>query len=143
LAGYNSALSACGIAIRPEYIRLGAHGERTAHHLTHELLALPARPTAIFAMSDMQAFGALAAAREHGLRVPDDISVIGFDDIELSQHIGLTTVRQHLRESGSVGMARLLQYLDQNTTQAAPVMPNPVLVARATTSRPPHRSHLT
>ena len=58
------------------------------------------RPTAIFAASDTQALGVLAAAHEAGLNVPDDLSVIGYDDIEAAEYVGLTTISQELVESG-------------------------------------------
>ncbi len=61
------------------------------------------RPTAIFTASDTQALGVIAAARELGLHVPDDLSVIGYDDIEAADYVGLTTVRQQLFESGRRG----------------------------------------
>ena len=84
--------------------------------LTRELLALRRPPTAIFAASDVQAFGVLDAAARAGLAVPGDLSVIGFDDIELAAAIGLTTVRQPLRESGRVGAQLLLAALDGGET---------------------------
>ena len=67
------------------------------------MLARSDRPTAIFAASDTQALGVLAAAQDLGLHVPDDLSVIGYDDIEACDFVGLTTVRQHLFESGRQG----------------------------------------
>ena len=60
-------------------------------------------PTAVFAASDTQALGVISAAHEAGLRVPDDLSVVGYDDIEIADYLGLTTVRQHLFESGRLG----------------------------------------
>lgn len=64
------------------------------------MLASPERPTAVFTASDTQAFGVIDAARDHGLAVPGELSVVGFDDIEISGYVGLTTVRQPLEESG-------------------------------------------
>jgi DNA-binding LacI/PurR family transcriptional regulator len=69
------------------------------------------RPTAIFAASDTQALGALDAARAHGIRVPEELSVVGFDDIEVAGYVGLTTVRQPLLESGRRGAQLLLEAL--------------------------------
>jgi LacI family transcriptional regulator len=106
--GYLSALTEFGVPYRSEYVCLGVHGEETAHRLTEHLLALSEPPTAIFAMSDIQAVGCILAIREAGLQVPEDISVIGFDDVQLSRYIGLTTVRQHLEQSGYLGMQLLL-----------------------------------
>jgi LacI family transcriptional regulator len=87
--------------------------------LASELLALRRRPTAIFAASDVQAFGVLDAAARAGLSVPGDLSVIGFDDIELAAAIGLTTVRQPLRESGRLGAHLLLAALDGEDASSA------------------------
>ena len=70
------------------------------------------RPTAIFTASDTQALGVIAAARELGLHVPDDLSVIGYDDIEAADYVGLTTIRQQLLESGRRGAEVLLAQIE-------------------------------
>ena len=85
------ALHDADIRENPDYFRTGDLGCEPAKILALELLRLPQRPTAIFAMSDVQALGCLSAARELGLRVPEDVSIIGYDDLEMSEHIGLTT----------------------------------------------------
>jgi LacI family transcriptional regulator len=87
--------------------REGPHGRSSAHRLTRELLSLPEPPTAIFAASDLQALGVLEAAGFEGFAVPDDLSVMGFDDLEVAPYVGLTTVRQPLQESGRRGIERL------------------------------------
>jgi LacI family transcriptional regulator len=109
--GYERALSKAGIEVRPEYVREGTRLLHVARGIAAELLALPERPTAIFAASDTQAFGALEAARTLGIRVPEELSVIGFDDIEVASYVGLTTVRQPLFESGRRGAELLLRAL--------------------------------
>lgn len=98
--GYLGALAEAGITRREPYERTGPHGRDTARRHAHDLLALDEPPTAVFAASDTQALGVLEAARERGWRVPADLSVVGFDDVDLSDHAGLTTVRQPLAESG-------------------------------------------
>lgn len=133
--GYLSALQEYGAPYRPEYVFLGAHGEAPAHRLTEQLLALPERPTAIFAMSDIQAVGCILAIREAGLRVPEDISVIGFDDVQLSRYIGLTTIRQHLEESGYLGMQLLLEMVSTPDSVVPRQLPPLQLVVRGTTQR--------
>jgi LacI family transcriptional regulator len=105
--GYEQVLAEAGIAYDPDLVRHGYHERDVAQRLVGELLAVADPPTAVFASSDVQATGAIAAARAHGLRVPEDLSVVGFDDIELAAYVGLTTVRQPLFESGFTG-ARLL-----------------------------------
>jgi LacI family transcriptional regulator len=109
--GYERALAAAGLPSRPEYLRRGTQSRIVARSVAAELLRLPEPPTAIFAASDIQALGVLEAARELGLRVPDDLSVIGFDDVEVAAYAGLTTVRQPLFESGRRGAELLLHAL--------------------------------
>lgn len=133
--GYLTALETRDIQHRPEYICLGMHGEETAYKLTERLLALPRPPSAIFAMSDIQAIGCIQAIREANLRVPEDISVIGFDDVLLSRYVGLTTVRQHLEQSGYLGMQLLLDMLVTPESVAPRELPPLTIVARATTQR--------
>jgi LacI family transcriptional regulator len=66
------------------------------------------RPRAVFISSDIQAIGAMQAIKEHGLAIPDDIAVVGFDDIELAQYVGLTTMRQPIMEMGKLAVERLI-----------------------------------
>lgn len=133
--GYLSALTEYGVAYRSEYSCLGIHGEETAYKLTKQLLALSEPPTAIFAMSDIQAIGCISAIRESGLRIPEDISVIGFDDVQLSRYIGLTTVRQHLEQSGYLGMQLLLDMLTIPENVVPRVLPPMEVIVRQTTQR--------
>ncbi len=135
--GYRQALAAAGIPIQPDYHCEGLHGRYEARKLAAGLLALPERPTAIFAASDTQAMGVLEAARDAGLRVPEDLSVIGYDDIEVAEYLGLTTVRQLMYESGERGVELLLATMD--TPPEAPVCDIlPVeMVVRDTTAPPP------
>jgi LacI family transcriptional regulator/LacI family repressor for deo operon, udp, cdd, tsx, nupC, and nupG len=100
------------------------------------MLALPDRPTAIFAASDTQAVGVLEAAQEAGMRVPQDLSVIGYDDIEIADILGLTTMGQLLFESGQRGVELLLQSLeDPETEPVRQVLPTQLVVRD--TSAPP------
>jgi LacI family transcriptional regulator len=106
--GYRRALEQAGIELDAELEREGPHGRHVAHRLTRELLSLAEPPTAIFAASDTQALGVLEAAWFEGFDVPGDLSVVGFDDIEVAPYLGLTTVRQPLEESGRRGVERLV-----------------------------------
>lgn len=133
--GFLSALEKHTTPNRPEYVFLGTHGEETAYKLTKQLLSLPERPTAIFAMSDIQAIGCIQAIRDANLRVPEDISVIGFDDVYFSRYVGLTTVKQHLEQSGYLGMQLLLDMLIKPDHVAPRALPPPELVVRSTTQR--------
>ena len=111
LSGYRQALAAAGIGYDPALVRRGPHGPANAEALAAELLALPDRPSAIFAASDTQAMGVLAAADRCGIGVPGELSVIGFDDIESAALLGLSTVRQPLADSGAEGARRLCALL--------------------------------
>jgi LacI family transcriptional regulator len=107
LNGYRQALAAAGVCCDPALVRRGPHGPANAEALTAELLRLPDPPSAVFAASDTQAMGVLAAAERCGIAVPGQLSVIGFDDIESAALLGLSTVRQPLGESGAEGARRL------------------------------------
>jgi len=134
--GYCQSLQAFGIPYIPEYHIQGEHGRTQACRMAIELLSLPQPPTAIFATSDTQAMGVLQAARELGLRVPDDLSVIGYDDIEVAEYLGLSTVRQLLLKTGQRGVELLLEILQQPQMHpVCEVMPTE-LVVRGTTAPP-------
>ncbi|HET7473435.1 MAG TPA: LacI family DNA-binding transcriptional regulator [Candidatus Limnocylindrales bacterium] len=134
-SGLAEELARAGVTIRPDWIGHGAHGRYEARDLAHRMLASPDRPTAVFAASDTQALGVIAAARDLGLRVPDDLSVIGYDDIEAADYVGLTTVSQQLFESGRLGAELLLSQIRDRTDQPPVVRLTPELVVRATTAR--------
>ncbi len=135
--GYLRALKAIGIVGRPEYERFGFHGRYEARVLARQLLQLPEPPTAIFAASDTQALGVLEAARDLDIAVPDELSVMGFDDIDVAEYLGLTTIRQPLYESGAIG-AELVFSLLARQQPSATIERLPVeLIHRATTAPPP------
>jgi LacI family transcriptional regulator len=96
LRGYRAAAQALGLAYRDEYVAYGDFYAESGREQTARLLRLEDRPSAIFAAADMMAIGALRAVAEAGLRVPEDVSIVGFDDIQLAPHINppLTTMRQ-------------------------------------------------
>jgi LacI family transcriptional regulator len=135
--GYRQALQEAGITPDDAYLQTGETGYDPARRMTQHLLQLPVPPTAIFAMSDTQALGCINAIETAGLRVPDDLSVIGYDDLELSYHTGLSTVRQHLERSGEVAIEYLLQLLHAVPDVQVPVLPAVEVIARQTTAPPP------
>ncbi len=118
-AGYEAALRAAGHALDPDLVVTSADTEQ--HGYTREagyaamqrLLALDRPPDAVFAASDVQALGALRAAREAGLRVPDDLAVIGFDDIRTSAYVGLSTLSQPMYEMGKLAIDKLIQRIGE------------------------------
>ncbi len=136
--GYASALADAGVAFERRYVKHGPHLRNAARQLASELFAMADPPTAIVAASDVQALGVLEAARLAGKSVPRDVSVIGYDDIDLAAYSGLTTVRQPLEMSGQRGSEILTGAL------ATGIRPIPFveelaieLVVRGTTSAPP------
>jgi DNA-binding LacI/PurR family transcriptional regulator len=111
LDGYRAALERAGLTVDDEIVRPGDFRVRGGYEQAKALFSLEARPTAIFAGNDLSALGVLRAAREAGLRVPEDLSVVGFDDSPLSAWStpSLTTVRQPLTEMAAVAVRTLLE----------------------------------
>jgi DNA-binding LacI/PurR family transcriptional regulator len=134
--GYCRALAEAGIPVRDEYQLQGASARRVTARMTNQLLALPEPPTAIFVATDAQALGVMEAAEEAGVVVPDDLSVIGFDDIDVARYVGLSTILQPLFESGRRGAMLLLESLQVDTLEPSEDVLPLQLVVRKTT-RPP------
>ncbi len=115
--GYSKALLEAGISLDPELLLVGDFLPPSGRACASKLFELPPtkRPTAIFASSDQMAYGVLVAAEEYGLRVPQDIALVGFDDDIPSAHThpALTTVRQPLYEMGQRGIELLLSMLEK------------------------------
>jgi DNA-binding LacI/PurR family transcriptional regulator len=104
--------------------------------MTSTLLDYEDPPTAIFAGSDTQAIGALDAARAHGISVPEDLSVIGYDNIRDAKYLNLTTIAQPLFESGFEGARLLLRILKEKPTKVQEISMDLELIERATTAPP-------
>lgn len=132
LRGYQQALAKAGIQISEHAIGLAPHGLAPAREQALRILARPDRPTAIFAPSDTQAIGVLRAARDLGINVPSELAIVGFDDIDIADYIGLTTVRQPLNESGRVAVELLLGRLSQQERAAQRVGLPLTLIRRET-----------
>jgi LacI family transcriptional regulator/LacI family repressor for deo operon, udp, cdd, tsx, nupC, and nupG len=134
--GFEQALREAGVEPKREYILEAPHGREFARRLGTQLLSLRDPPTAVFAASDTQALGVLEAARAAGRRIPEELSVIGFDDVEAASYAHLSTVRQPLYESGALGTRMLIGALDG--TDLAPVGDTLglELVLRSTTAPP-------
>ena len=110
--GYESALEARGIPIDPELFQAADFTMEGGYNAAKQLLGNPRkRPTAVFAASDEMAIGTILAARDMGLSVPEDISVIGVDDHELAEFFGLTTVAQFPAEQGRRAVEILMDQL--------------------------------
>lgn len=144
LDGFRSAMNSVGLPIEPGFERFGDFHVEGGRRHAHELLSRPDRPTAIFAGSDLQALGALEAARALGLRVPDDVSIVGYDDIPLSRWVSprLTTVHQPLRQMGVEAAKLVLALRDEQSAgpRSAPAARMDLatsLVVRDSTAPPP------
>ncbi|NTU85014.1 MAG: LacI family transcriptional regulator [Chloroflexales bacterium] len=131
--GFRHMLRTTAIHPRPEYERFGVYGRFEARVLAREMLQLPEPPTAIFAASDTQALGVLEATRDLGIEVPAMLSIIGFDDIDAAEYLGLTTVRQPLFESGARGAELVLSLIAGATPEPATErLPVEIVVRRST-----------
>jgi LacI family transcriptional regulator len=111
LVGFRQALGEAGIVTPEPLVRLAPYTQEQTRQVANELLHLPEPPTAIFAATDFQALGVLKAARQLQVRVPEDLAVIGFDDLDWAEYADLTTVRQHLDESGRLAVEILLSHI--------------------------------
>lgn len=111
------------------------------YEIMKSLIGLPGdkRPTAVFVASDIQAFGAMHALREAGLRCPEDMSIVSFDDIELAHYYGLTTMRQPIRKLGVLATERLFARMDDPSLEPLHRRFTPELVIRKTAGPPPSR----
>lgn len=146
LQGYQQALRACGIAPERELIwektLAKGFGDTESVELgrsgAHELLNKPNRPSALLAINDMYAFGAYAGARDLGLRVPGDISIVGIDDIVLAEVVDppLTTIRQPLCEMTQAAVDLIIRRVEGKSNGAPQHLTmKPELIVRKSTSR--------
>jgi len=134
--GYRAALARAGLARRTQLERIGEHSREESRVFAMDLLGIPEPPTAIFASSDTQAIGVLEAARDLGIDVPGELSVIGFDGIESTGYLGLTTVRQPLIESGQAAAALLRRHIRNPLCEPTKVQLDLEVVVRTSTAPP-------
>lgn len=133
--GYYQALELAEIPFQTAFLKQGEHGQLPARSLALELLTAPDPPTAIFAASDTQAIGVLAAARDLDLAVPEELSVIGFDDIEVAEYLHLTTMRQPSFAIGVEGAHILMDLIARPDSPAQEVPFTTELISRSTTAQ--------
>lgn len=115
LKGFRQAAKMANLDIPKEFVRLAPYNQEHARIVAKELLDSPNPPTAIFAATDLQALGVLKAARQMNIKIPDQLAIIGFDDLDMAEYEDLTTVRQHLDESGRIAIEILLSHISDNT----------------------------
>jgi DNA-binding LacI/PurR family transcriptional regulator len=137
LIGFQRALSDAGLLCDPDLIRTSEWNRHAGRAAALELLARTPRPTAIFAASDIQAVGVLEAARELGIRVPEELSLIGFDGIELSELLAISTIQQPIEEMGALGVRKLIERIEQPEQPSELIRLNTTLVERRTTACAP------
>lgn len=140
LAGYRSALGAAGVPVDGGLVRFSDFTIEGGYRAALDLLRTTSPPTAIFAFNDDMAVGAVRAATERHLQVPDDVSIVGFDDVELASHVTpkLTTVRQSLHEMGRLAAGLLSRLIDGQPVDAPRIELATRLIVRDSTA-PPHR----
>lgn len=108
LNGFKQGLVEANVPLPDEFVHLVRYSQGMMQYRAGELLSLPMPPTAIFAATDFQALAVMKIANKLGMKIPDDLAVIGFDNLDLADYVDLTTVSQHLDESGSVAVEILL-----------------------------------
>ena len=130
--GYSAALAEAGIAPDPDLVVESGFVEEGGAQAMDRLLSLNDPPTAIFAVTDMTAVGAYGAARRRGLRIPDDLAIVGYNDIPLAGRLipGLTTVHVPIHEFGSVAARMLLEQIETGVLTPRRVVFSPQLLVR-------------
>jgi alanine racemase len=142
LRGYRAALAAAGIDLAAEWVVAGRASIDGGESAFQRAWAYGLRPTAVLAMSDAMAIGSMRAARQLGLRVPDDVSVVGFDDIDLAALVdpALTTVHQPIRQKGIDAVRLLLTEMElRSGNQPEHLRLETRLIVRGSTGPVPHQ----
>ncbi|MNN59362.1 HTH-type transcriptional repressor CytR [compost metagenome] len=139
LNGYHQAITDYELPFDPQYIKMGDWERESGERLTRELLELSNPPTAILVMNDVMAVGVLQAAKELGVEVPDNLSVIGFDNREFSDYLSprITTMDLPLHQMGYKAMESLHDLI-QGKLSERPEMPICKLIERDSVASPPH-----
>lgn len=137
LIGLHRAFGEVGLPFEPELFLTSEWNRMGGKHAALQLLSQQKRPTAIFAASDMQAVGVLEAARDLNILVPEQLSIIGFDGIELSELLELSTVQQPMQEMGEVAAATLVELIDNSAQTPELIRFDTKLVERHTTGLVP------
>jgi LacI family transcriptional regulator len=138
LLGYRAAIDRLGLRYRDEYIQEGDFYVESGYQATKALLEGPEPPTAVFAASDLMAVGAMQAAHERQLSIPDDLAVVGFDDIQIAPLVrpALTTLRQDKAGLGRAAGEALVRMIE-DTAFTPPILTLPVELVVRESSGPP------
>lgn len=134
-AGYKKALADAGIKFNPDFVRYGDYSFKSGVKAAKELIEMDNRPTAIFAISDLMAMGAIKSIREGNLSIPHDIAVVGFDNISFSSMLdpSLTTVAQPRYELGKIAMELLLEQMLKGSQEIKEIILESELIIRDST----------
>jgi DNA-binding LacI/PurR family transcriptional regulator len=133
LRGLRDTLAEHGLELSPEYVVQGDYFRGSGYHAMQQLLQLPTLPDAIFAANDQMAGDALLALRERGLRVPEDIALVGFDNVPLASYVTppLTTVHQPTYELGFAATRLVLQGIEQPSAPMHEILPTRLIIRRS------------
>lgn len=136
-SAFEESLAGHGLAVNPDWMVSGDFTAEGGHDAAQKILSQKDRPTALFCANDESAFGALVGVRNLGLSVPNDVSVVGYDDIFISQQASppLTTIRQSVEEIGAAAVSGLLKKISGQEVVSQVFQPK--LVQRSSTSCPP------
>ena len=136
--GFLDTMDAAGLPVRDEWLLTGRFSPSVSRDVMLELFAEPGpRPTAVFASSDEMAFGVMLAAQQSGLRVPEDLSVIGVDNHDMAGTFDLSTVAQDVYEQGRLGAGLLLDELRGESARRSSIRADFELLVRGSTAPPP------
>lgn len=135
IIGYRNALEQAGLAYDESLVIRGDYHARSGLEITHAILQIKPRPTAIFALNDLMALGALRAAAEAGCSVPGDLAIVGYDDLELAHFTNppLTTIAQPKKEIGAQAVRLLIERMSQKSRPPSRLVLPPELIVRRST----------
>lgn len=138
-AGYRTALAEAGIPVDPSLIQIGRYEKTAAREAAMALLRMSDRPTAVFAANDLSAIALLEVAADLGIRVPEELSVVGFDDIPEASALRapLTTIRQPMRRIGAAAAGLVTALMRGDEPRETHLILPTRLIERATTAAPP------
>ncbi len=139
ILGYKDALAENGIEYNPDYVEYGDNSIRAGDECSHRLLSRNPRPTAIFACNDDMAAGALRTAQQRGYVIPDDLSIVGFDDVPIAQQVfpTLTTIRQPLVRMAALAAERLISGVSSKQESSELFSVEAEIVVRSSTGPAP------
>lgn len=136
IRAFRKTLKEAGLPVREEWILPDSFSVDSGRQQMEKLLKLPAKPTAVLCVNDFTAIGAIKTAIENGLKIPDDLSIVGFDDIPLAHHVipELTTVSQQANELGRTAVKLLRQLMNKEKVKKRTSL-EPQLIIRQSTAR--------